>query len=882
MKTDETPQPVPKFRKDYSEPDFLIETVDLEFELGEEFTQVRARLEVRRNGSHARPLVLDGEELDTVSVRLDGKPCELGSGCRIEGETMRIEDCPDRFRLETEVRIQPQNNTALSGLYRTSGNFCTQCEANGFRRITWFLDRPDVMSRYRVTMLADRERYPVLLSNGNRVEHEEIEGGRTRVVWEDPYPKPCYLFALVAGQLVALKGNFTTASGRDVRCEIWVEPRNQDSCEHALASLKHSMAWDELAFGREYDLDVYMIVAVGDFNMGAMENKGLNVFNSKYVLARPETATDADYEAIEAVIGHEYFHNWTGNRITCRDWFQLTLKEGLTVYRDQEFTAYRTSAAVKRIDDVRGLRAGQFPEDGGPMAHPIRPESYIEMDNFYTATVYEKGAEVIRMYATLLGTDGFRRGMDLYFERHDGQAVTCDDFRAAMADANNADLAQFENWYLQAGTPILDVAEDYDGAAGVYILKIQQRAPEGQDAATFRPLPIPMRMGLLGPDGTGLPVTLEGESSPGALDRVIELSELHTELRFTGLAARPVPSLLRAFSAPVILRFERGQSDLAHLMAYDTDAFVRWDAGQTLFGDAILALAADAAEGKEMVLDPALVGPFQAVLDDSNLDGSMRALMLVLPGESVLEQRMGVIDPDALYAARSFVRRELASACAASILRWYGATRPSEDPGSGQDEVDRRRLGGVVLAYRAALEESKIAPTALSLLEEATCMTDTMAALGVLNDLNAPERSVALDKFYSKWKDDPLVMDKWFTLQACSRLPGAAARALELSQHADYTLTNPNRVRSVVGAFSRANPTGFHDLSGDGYRFLADQIVALDPLNPQIAARLAGGFNRWKRYDETRQALMRTQLERIRSQDGLSKNTLEIVARALE
>lgn len=881
MKTDETPQPLPKYRKDYAEPDYWIDTVDLEFELGEEWTHVRTRMRVRRNRDHGRPLVLDGEELDTRSVVLDGQACELNKDYHLDGESMRLATSLESFVLETEVRIQPQKNTALSGLYKSSGNFCTQCEANGFRRITWFLDRPDVMSRYTVVIVANPARYPVLLSNGNRTENESLEDGRQRVVWADPHLKPCYLFALVAGNLVAHSGSFTTASGRQVRCEIWVEPRNADACEHALASLQHSMAWDEMAFGREYDLDVYMIVAVGDFNMGAMENKGLNIFNSKYVLAKPETATDADYEAIEAVIGHEYFHNWTGNRITCRDWFQLTLKEGLTVYRDQEFTAYRTSAAVKRIDDVRGLRAGQFPEDGGPMAHPIRPESYIEMDNFYTATVYEKGAEVIRMYATLLGTDGFRRGMDLYFERHDGQAVTCDDFRAAMADANGADLGQFERWYLQAGTPVLEVSESYDGGAGVYELHVQQVAPEGQDAANFQALHVPLRMALLAPDGRALPLTLEGESGTGATERVVELRDSASRLRFTGIQERPVASLLRGFSAPVVLRFPRSQADLAHLMAHDSDAFVRWDAGQTLFGDAILALAADAAAGRELVMDPALIAPFQAVLDDANLDGSMRALMLVLPGESVLEQRMDVIDPDALFAARRFLRRELASGCHASLKDWYERTRPGDASGSDSSEVDRRRLGGVVLAYRAAVEEQSIAATALELFQGASGMTDVMAAMGCLNDLDCPERNEALAAFYGKWKDDPLVMDKWFTLQACSRLPGAAARALELSQHADYTLTNPNRVRSVVGAFSRANPTGFHDLSGAGYRFLADQILALDPLNPQIAARLAGGFNRWKRYDERRQTLMRTELERIRDQAGLSKNTLEIIARAL-
>ena len=881
MKTDTTSPAKPKFRKDYTLPDFLIETVALEFDLEETAARVQARMSVRRNGAHDRPLVLDGEDLETVAVYVDGVQRQAGQGYQEDKESLTIDELPDRFELRTEVRIRPHENTALSGLYRSSGNFCTQCEANGFRRITWFLDRPDVMATYEVTIRAEHRLCPVLLSNGNRIDEQDLGDGRRQVVWQDPFRKPSYLFALVAGDLHCHAGTFTTASGRDVRCEIWVEPRNHDACEHALQSLQHAMAWDEMAFGREYDLDVYMIVAVGDFNMGAMENKGLNVFNSKYVLARPDTATDADYEAIEAVIGHEYFHNWTGNRITCRDWFQLTLKEGLTVYRDQEFTASRTSPAVKRIDDVRGVWAGQFPEDAGPMAHPIRPESYIEMDNFYTATVYEKGAEVIRMYATLLGTDGFRKGMDLYFERHDGQAVTCDDFRAAMADANGADLAQFERWYSQAGTPILDVREEFDSNERTYTLRFRQVAPMGQDESQFRPMHVPVRMGLLSPEGEALGLQLKGESGVGASERVIELRDAETELCFVDVPGRPIASLLRGYSAPVRLRFERSPSDLALLMAKDTDTFVRWDAGQTMFGDAILALAADQAAGRELGLESHLAEAFRAVLVDPELDGSMRSLMLVLPTESVLEQRMEVIDPDALYAARSFVRRELATACMAELQTVLAGTASAESYRATKEAIDRRRLRATALAYLASADKEAGASLAAAELDNADNMTDTMSSLGCLVQLDVSQRASALEAFYARWKEDPLVLDKWFTLQACSRLPGAVERVQELSRHPDFQLQNPNRARSLVGAFSRANPTGFHDKSGGGYRFLADQVIALDPVNPQVAARLVGAFNAWKRYDPGRQALMRAELERIQAQAGLSKNVSEVVARGL-
>ncbi|HEB90305.1 MAG TPA: aminopeptidase N, partial [Deltaproteobacteria bacterium] len=662
-------KPKPVLRRDYRPPDYLIDRVDLAFDLNEEQTRVEARLAIHRRSDAAdpdAPLVLAGEELELLEIGIDGRPLD-GSGYRLEEDRLVIPAPPARFELRTVVAIHPETNTRLSGLYKSSGNFCTQCEAMGFRRITYFLDRPDVMACYSVSIEADRERYPVLLSNGNRIEEIELEGGRHRVTWRDPFPKPSYLFALVAGDLRCHRGSFTTQSGRDVALEIWVEPQNIDRCDHALRSLQRAMRWDEERFGREYDLDVYMIVAVGDFNMGAMENKGLNIFNSKYVLALPETATDDDYEGIESVIAHEYFHNWTGNRVTCRDWFQLTLKEGLTVYRDQRFSEDMISQPVCRIQGIKQLRARQFPEDEGPMAHPIRPESYISMDNFYTATVYEKGAEVVRMYATLLGEDGFRKGMDLYFDRHDGQAVTCDDFRHAMADANGRDLSQFERWYSQAGTPRLTASGEYDAAARRYVLTLSQDYPETAfeivGARDRKPLHIPVAVGLLGPDGTALPLRLEGEAGTTlrATTRILELRESQQRFVFEDVEREPVPSILRGFSAPVRLEMDQSREALAFLMAHDEDPINRWDAGQRLALDWLVEATKIAGEGGVPEPDPAFASAWGRLLVDENLDGSLRALALTLPAERVVAQALPVIDPDAIHAARECLRRALAT-----------------------------------------------------------------------------------------------------------------------------------------------------------------------------------------------------------------------------
>jgi aminopeptidase N len=870
-------------RVDYRPPDHCIDQVELEFFLDRERTRVRARLQGRRNSdtdSGRRPLVLAGEDLALVHLRLNGSDLVIGE-FEVNEQGLSIPEVPDRFELETEVEIRPRANTRLSGLYLSNGIFCTQCEAEGFRRITYFPDRPDVMARYSVYVEADRDSCPVLLSNGNRVETGDLPGRRHFARYEDPFPKPSYLFALVAGNLACKRGAFTTRSGRAVDLELWVEPQNIGKCDHALLSLQRAMKWDEEVFGLEYDLDVYMIVAVNDFNMGAMENKGLNVFNSKYVLAEPATATDDDYRAIEGVIAHEYFHNWTGNRVTCRDWFQLTLKEGLTVFRDQQFSADMGSAALKRIEDVLRLRHAQFAEDGGPMSHPIRPESYRSIDNFYTATVYEKGAEVVRMLHTLLGPAGFRRGMDLYFQRHDGQAVTCDDFRAAMADACGADLAQFERWYSQAGTPTIEARGTWHREQGLYELSLRQEQL-GPGGVRQEPLHVPVRLGLIGADGRDIPITLEHEPpSRAEPTRQVELREREQVFRFTGVRERPVLSLMRGFSAPVRVRIERPRKELYFLMAHDSDPFNRWDAGQELAKTVLLEQTAAVAAGSEPRLDPLFVEAFGQVLDDPLLDASTRAFALTLPGEVALGQELEVVDPAALHEARRFVVRELARALRG---RWRATYLTLSSAPDGEDEsaaAARRHLRNRALSYLVALEEDEFVGWALRQLREATCMTDAEAALAALVTVDRPERVQALEHFHATWKDDPLVLDKWFRLQALSPLPETFERVVELAGHPDFSLRNPNRVRALLGAFSHGNQVRFHDPSGEPYRFMADQVLAIDALNPQLAARMVSAFNQWRRFDATRREAMASELRRIGEAPELSRDTAEIVSRAL-
>lgn len=878
--TETTSPPQPKFRKDYEAPHFSIETVDLDFDLGEDGTTVTSKVTFTRSANGGgKPLVLMGENLETVSVKVDGAERALGAGYSVTDDELTVPDVPGTFTLETVVRIHPETNTSLNGLYKSSGNFCSQCEAEGFRSITWFLDRPDVMATYRVAVTADKKAYPYLLSNGNRLKTEDVEGGRHRASWEDPFKKPSYLFALVAGDLHCHRGTFKTMTGRTIELEIYVEHQDSDKCEHALGSLQRSMKWDEEVFGLEYDLDLYMIVAVGDFNMGAMENKGLNVFNSKYVLARKDTATDGDFEAVEAVIAHEYFHNWTGNRVTCRDWFQLTLKEGLTVYRDARYTSDMTSAAVKRIDDVQGLRSHQFAEDAGPMAHPIRPEQYIEMNNFYTATVYEKGAEVIRMYDTLLGKEGFRKGMDLYFERHDGQAVTCDDFRAAMADANGRDLAQLERWYLQKGTPTLKAVGCFDEVSHTYSIELTQVAPANEP--DFKPTLMPVTFGLVGTGGADMQLAFEGEDVESApTERVLELMKESQLFTFHGICSKPVPSVLRGFSAPVKLDMQRSREDLAFLFANDSDAFNRWDAGQALFMDVLLELEAASAKGETLTLDPVVIEAVRSVVNADDLDGSLKAQAMSLPGFSILSQARTPVNPDALVAARDFVVETLSEALGDDLVRVRDAARPTGEYRADKESVHGRRLSNAALGLMSAKSNDAATAAAKAQFASADNMTDSQAALACLCQTEGPARDEALAEFYARWKDDALVLDKWFTLQATSR-PADVAAINVLRAHKDFSLENPNRVRSLVGAFTMANFRGFHASDGSGYAFLADVVMELDSTNAQISSRLVRALNPWKQFAEPWGSKMKAQLERIAAKDGLSKDVFEIVSSAL-
>jgi len=860
------------YRKDYEPSGFLVDAVDLCFELDPARTLVRAKLTLRRNPALSRakaPLVLSGEELELRAVRLDGAALD-SSRFESDSHSLRIPDVPERFELETEVLIHPDQNTKLMGLYTSSGVFCTQCEAEGFRRITYYLDRPDVMARFTTRIEADRAKFPVLLSNGNRVAQGELPGGRHWVRWEDPFRKPSYLFALVAGDLVCHRGAFTTASGREVALEIWVEPQNADKCGHALASLQAAMSWDEETYGLEYDLDIYMIVAVDDFNMGAMENKGLNIFNSKYVLAEPSTATDDDYQGIESVVAHEYFHNWTGNRVTCRDWFQLTLKEGLTVFRDQEFSAAMTSRSVQRIKDVTRLRTVQFAEDAGPLAHPIRPDSYIEMNNFYTATVYEKGAEVVRLYQTLLGREGFRKGLRHYLALHDGCAVTCDEFRQAMADANGVDLAQMERWYSQAGTPSVTARGVWDASTAVYSLTLAQSQRSFPDEPKPLPLLIPIRVGLLAPDGRELPGT----------ERTLQLRDAEQTFTFEGISQRPIASIGRGFSAPIKLGLQRDDEELAFLMACDTDPFNRWEAGQELGKRVLLGLVHRCAERRELRLDEGLVHAFRKVLSDPSLDGSIKALTLTLPSEELLAQELRLVDPAAVHRAREFAVQEIATVLRDELMQTHAQHAFGTDA-IDKTEIDRRRIKNRALRYLVALDEPETTAMAAKQFATANGMTDYEAAFTCLADLVSPETDEAIESFYARWRNEPLVLDKWFRIQAMSNAPTAFDRVLALSKHPDFHLANPNRARSLLHAFAAGNPVGFHRSDGRAYRFVADRVLELDALNPQVAARIVSAFNQWKRYEPGRSTHMRAELERLASQPRVSKDVSEIVERAL-
>ena len=873
---------------DYTPPPYRVDSVELTFDLFEDHAIVTARSVIHACDDHAPvppPLRLDGIglELDAPLV-LDGRALEP-SEYTVDAEGLTIGRVPRQFTLEVVTIIHPETNTALEGLYKSSGNFCTQCEARGFRKITYFLDRPDVMARYTTTLIADRANYPVLLSNGNRGETGPATGkgaeGRHFATWIDPWPKPSYLFALVAGNLVCARDTFTTMSGREVGVEVWVEQHNLDKCDHAIASMKRAMRWDEEAFGREYDLDAYMIFSADDFNMGAMENKGLNVFNSKYVLAKAETATDADFEAIEAVIAHEYFHNWTGNRVTCRDWFQLSLKEGLTVFRDQQFTADMTSKAVKRIADVRTLRSHQFPEDGGPLAHPVRPDAYIEISNFYTATVYEKGAEVIRMMHTLLGPEKFRAGMDLYFERHDGQAVTCDDFAQAMQDASGVDLTLFRRWYSQAGTPEVTAATAYDAQAQRFTLTLTQHTGPTPGQPNKLPLHVPVRVSLL--DGGGKPMSLRlaGAAPSASTEIVLSLVEAQQHFVFEGVSSAPVPSLLRGFSAPVKLNLDCSDAELAFLMGHDDDPFNRWEAGQRLATRILLGAVATFRAGQPIELPGAFIDAFGRTLADPALDGRFKALALSLPDFTFLGEQMAQVDVEGLHAAREAVVSQLARAHRAVLEQVYEANRTPGAYKHDGESIAKRALRNICLAYLSRAGTADALGLALAQFDSANNMTDQIAALSCIVDVSGEARQRSLDAFYAQWKSDPLVIDKWLALQARSEAPDALAQVRTLMDHPAYDARNPNRIRALVGVFCHGNPLRFHEADGSGYAFLREQVLKLDRQNPQVASRMLGALNRWRKYDPQRQALMRGELQAIAAQAALSKDVYEVATKAL-
>jgi len=869
------------YRKDYTAYPWDVKQLDLHFDVGIETTIVRAQMEfsLKDGSASSQSIVLNGSDLELLSISLNDRPLSDGEYI-VEGETLTIPDAPSSSVLKTKVRIHPAQNSALEGLYLSGEFLLTQCEAQGFRKITWFPDRPDVMTTYTVTLEADVSAFPVLLSNGNQVESGELAGGRHWVKWDDPFPKPSYLFAIVAGDLALVEDHFITRSGRDVSLRIYVEEENIDRCDHAMESLTNAMRWDEQRFDLEYDLNIYHIVATNDFNMGAMENKSLNIFNSKYVLARPDTATDFDFQGIEGVIGHEYFHNWTGNRVTCQDWFQLTLKEGLTVFRDEEFSADMQSRAVKRIRDIRDLRSRQYPEDDGPMSHPIRPDQYSEINNFYTATVYQKGATIIRMYHTLLGEEGFQKGMKLYFERHDGQAVTCDDFLAAMSDANDVNLERFSRWYSQSGTPQVHVSDGYDAEARTYTLNLTQQTAPTHDQKEKHALVLPFAIGLLSEDGQELPLQLENEADARAGTRLLIMEGEQQQYTFINISRKPVPSLFRDFSAPVKVLYDYTSQQLATLIAHDTDAFVRWDAAQRMAETAILMELKNHSEDSPMTLDPSLVSAFRGVLSDQQADPALLSEALILPDEDYLADQMDVVDVDGIHAARNFVKNGLANELKELFTQRYSEMNDGQPYQKSAASMARRSLKNVCLSYlQDTTAGESLASTQLAASDN---MTDSLAVLRSLILVDSPLAEKALADFESKWMDDALVMDKWFIMQAIK--PGRATvdRVRKLMGHPAFSIQNPNKVRALIGVFAMLNTTSFHADDGSGYEFHADRVIELDGLNPQIAARMASAFNRWKRYDDNRKALMKTQLQRIAAVDNLSGDVTEIVSNALQ
>lgn len=894
------------YLKDYQPPAFTIETTDLRFDLFEEYALVTATLKFARNAQAGVPesdtLVLHGRKLQLEQLQLEDKV--LGAGDYLaDDDSLSIANlsellgkAPDAFTLRCVTRLEPQKNTALEGLFKSGSMFCTQCEAEGFRRITYYLDRPDVMSRFTTTIHADKARYPVLLSNGNNIASgvDDRDPSRHWVSWEDPFKKPSYLFALVAGNLECIEDSYTTGSGRRIALQIFVEEKDLDKCEHAMRSLKNAMRWDEKVYGREYDLDIFMIVAVDDFNMGAMENKGLNIFNTSCVLANPKTTTDFAFQRVEAVVAHEYFHNWSGNRVTCRDWFQLSLKEGFTVFRDSEFSKDMGSRTVKRIEEVGFLRTVQFAEDAGPMAHSVRPDSYMQISNFYTVTIYEKGSEVVRMLSLLLGPEKFRAGSDLYFERHDGQAVTTEDFVKAMEDASGVDLLQFRHWYSQAGTPRLDIKGDYNNKTKQYTLTVQQSCPStpGQAEADKLPFHIPLRIGLLDSQGKELPLKLHGgnpdHSDRGNLDRVLSVTERNQQFIFDDVPEQPIPSLLRGFSAPVHLHFDYSREDLYFLMVHDSDGFNRWNAAQQLCLSAIAEVQDQIASGNELqlpaILSDAFKGVLSAALSDASLDKAMVSHLLSLPPEGFLIEQAEVADVDSIHAAREFLVNALAAALQDQFAEIYRANTDDGEFKVDAPAIAKRSLKNLALVYLVRTGKPEWITQCHEQFTTASNMTDQLAALRILVNSEtqmAKELSAqALESFYQQWQHEPLVMDQWFIVQATCQLPETLARVKTLLGHPGFTLKNPNKVRSLIGVFAAQNHVAFHHLSGEGYAFIADQVLAIDKLNPQVASRLITPLTRWHKFGPERQKLMQAQLARIKAEPSLSKDAYEVVEKS--
>jgi len=858
MTKKETPKE--KFLKDYKSPDFTIKSIYLDFKLDKGITTVKATSEVERLNKECNILKLDGEKLDLKSVKINGEDVAY----KADDKSLSVASSLDKFTLETIVEIKPEQNTELEGLYKSSGNYCTQCEPEGFRKITYFIDRPDVMAKYKVRIEANKKHYPVLLSNGNCIEQKDIDAENHYAIYEDPFPKPSYLFALVAGDLSFIKDSYKTQSGKDVALFIYCNHGDEDKCYHAMASLKKSMEWDEKVFGREYDLDIFNIVAVHDFNMGAMENKSLNIFNSKLVLAKPETATDADFLNIERVIAHEYFHNWTGNRITCRDWFQLSLKEGFTVFRENTFAEDMNSEEVNRIEDIENIRNVQFPEDAGPTAHPIRPESYISMNNFYTATVYEKGGEVIRMYRTLMGKETFRKATDLYFDRHDGQAVTCNDFIRCMEDASKINLSQFSLWYSQAGTPDVFVTSNYDESKKEFTLNFEQKIPDTPNQKNKKPMHIPIATGLLSKNGEDM---LEEKT------KILELREAKQSFTFDNIEEKPIPSILRGFSAPVKLFSDLTDSDLLFLMSNDSDGFNRWDAAQTYLTKLILS--------KPTALKTEVLDAFYKLIIDRETDSALLAKTLTLPSIQYLNQFTDVIDVEGVYDSHHFIMKCIANKHLSELQELYRDNIERKSYEVTPKAVGKRMLKNIALNYIKYGDKSLAENIAFEQYEKANNMTDKIAALSVLSSRDSDFKNTAFETFYNLWKNDILVMDKWFSLQAVADREDVVELVEKLTQHPDFTYKNPNRIRALLGAFSANNHRWFHRKDGAGYKLLANNIIKIDSTNPQIAARISTPFKQWKKYDNVRKDLMKDELNRILSHEGLSSNVYEIISKTL-